>query len=268
MSTHHIFDKQCIKVKDRFIVMQIGGDNNFVTSDTGRIVRSWYPRTFNGKLLVTVDDIKKDLEEYKNDYIERYSQYDVTEENLMISNSTRIAGVKTYKQLVAYYVNATKKAVTPIQLRDMGYHISIVFYHNYNDSTKEKNGYKSFTLTTMDEKEIIDTYEANKDHYSWISVEGFRDEKLAKRVRQKYFPRKRKNQGKERVLVNEYWTIVAGNGGYFIRNTARGYKYSYSIPKYILTKDQAEKKVKKLQEKYPDRGFKVEKETGHAYMMV
>ncbi|MEX0596381.1 MAG: hypothetical protein WD512_07755, partial [Candidatus Paceibacterota bacterium] len=161
MSTHHIFDKQCIKVKDRFIVMQIGGDNNLV-SDTGRIVRNWYPNTFNGKLLVTVDDIKEDLEEFKNDYIERYKDYNVTEENLLASNSVRIAGVKSYNQYLAYFVNATKKAVTPTQLRELGYHFTIVFRHDYFNKPEEKNGYKSFSLTTTDEKEIIDTYEANK----------------------------------------------------------------------------------------------------------
>lgn len=260
MSYHIIHDKQFIKVKDRFICMQLGGDNNLIDTDTGRTSRSWYPIMFNGTLLPTKEDILTEINDRSR--IDDEEDY-VNEEDYIFSVGLRMGGRSTFAQYKAFYETAIKKAITLEQLAGLNCSIVIEYKHNWNNKPNIRDDKESFTRSyndVTDETLLIKTYENNKSNYDWVSAKFSNySEDLAKNARRKYFKRKRKNEGKELVLVDEFYTIMIVDR-YFIRNLKYGYKYSSVAPHYkFIEKKEAENKLKKLKGSYPDRGFSMKK---------
>jgi hypothetical protein len=270
MSHHIIHDKQFIKVKDRFICMQLGGDNNLVDTYTGKTCRSWYPIKFNGTLFPTKEDILKDIARQ----YERVLNGDYSEDGYIWESGLRMGGRSTFSQYKAFYMTAIKKAITIEQLEGLNnlrtHGINIIYQHKYDDATLVKDGLIPFIMGVKSDNldKVLDTYNANKGRYNWLTAKftaGYED--LAKDIRKKYFPRNRKNANKELKRVDEFYTIMVGDR-YFVRNLKYGYKYSDWSAHIKLPKKAAERKLKKLIERNPTRGYSLKKIEAPAHIYV
>lgn len=267
MSYHIIHDKQFIKIKDRYLCMILGGDSNLVDAQTGKTSRSWYPTMFNGTLFPTKKDIlaqlKKDEERIDED---NYP----TSESYIFGVGLRMGGRQTFSQYKAFFMTAIKKAITIEQFNSMSAlgGITIEFQHSYNNTPDTKDGIEGFSVQLEDES-ILEMYEANKGRFDWISAKfNWGYENLASDIRKRFFKRKKKNEGKELITVDSFYTIMIVDR-YFKRNTNDGgYMFSHYSPYHKLTKEKAESKLKQLVRKYPKRGFNIKKIKERAQIYV
>lgn len=265
MSYEIIYDKQFIKVKDKFIPMVLSGSNNCYEYDpyTGRErrERTWFNiLQYKKKYLWTREELLNYCEEYKNELIERWKEPD---KDINIDDKFgSYAGIgisgywgnTTYKKFKGIFTAGMKRALTIEQLTQYNIFLNIRTYAYDEEKIKKyckENGIEFLKehnpKTTQELIDTINKFENNyKNHnVGWsITFGGGRyiEDKL-KRIRKELYPRKHVVHNK--VETNEYYTIIAENGGYFHRFTKNGYKYSPTTPKYyFLTENKAKRFIK------------------------
>lgn len=262
MSYEIIYDKQFIKTKDnKFIPMTYMGSNNCTEmhGNRERRVRDWSP-LINAMPILTREELLTYWKDYMDGHMEDYS---VGKENILWGMGIRIGGKSTYNDMLNFLNTSMDKAISFDQLKEMDYKLHIQAYHDWKNKSLVVNGIEPINVYTNDEDEFMRVWEdAKKLPMRYIGANW--GDNFGKYARQKYFPRARKNQNKELVTVDEYYTIKVdsdriGYGVYLGKHTARGMNY-YGAPylKYP-TKAKAQSLVNKFNKKYPSRTYTVEK---------
>lgn len=262
MSYEIIYDRQFIKTKNnKFIPMTYMGSNNCTEmhGSRERRVRDWSTLT-NIKEPQSEDEILGYWKDYMDGHMDDYS---TGKENIMWGMGIRIGGKSSYDDMLNWLKTSMKKAITFEQLQEMGYKLHVQAYHEWDNRSLVIDGLEPIDVYTNDEDEFNRVMEqASKLPIKYITANW--GDNFAKRTRQRYFPRARRNQNKELISVDEYYTIKVnaeslGYEVYLGKHTARGMRY-YGDPylKYP-TKAKAESLVKKFNKKYSSRTYSVEK---------
>lgn len=265
MSYEIIYDKQFVKVNDKYIAIVLTGSNNcYESGNSGmkdRRERSWYNISHinTGKKLATAKELLDGCDTFRESLIEKNNERTDPYSDDRFGYFTSIAigsgwCNSTFGRYKGLFNTGIKKALTVEQLAEVGQHVMLYTYYYDKGEIEEvckKAGRKfleSVTPKTTDELiKAIGEWEDNYDgvNVSWhITFYGGRSmENNMKYIRRKFFPVQKKEP--TYVEVKEYYTILAENGAFFHKYTSRGYRYSHSSDKYrFLTKKDAERFIK------------------------
>jgi len=267
MSWEIIYDKQFVKVNDKYVAIVLTGSNNcydvggYGTRD--RRERNWYNISHvntNGKKLATAKELLDGCDEYRESLVKRHQERDDPYSDnrfgyfssLCIGSTTHST---TFGQYKGIFATGIKKALTVEQLAEVNEYV-MVFTYDYNREETEAKckelGIKFLESVTAKTTEgllrSIGEFEKNyKDSgINWsigFNTGGRSMENNMKYIRRKFFPRQKLES--EYVETKEYYTIMAENGYYFHRFTKWGYRYSYGSDKHrFLTEKAANRFIK------------------------
>jgi len=275
MSYEIIYDKQFIKLPgDRYVPMLFWGSNNcseFGPGGRERRARDWsvwdYPCGPN-KIWATQDHFIKYCDDYRQETIDRYCDETIGDNDInpnfgyYSSISFGSAGTRrsTFGMFKGMFTTGCAKALSIEELKTNNITVTINA-HLYND-TFEEIGKRKEVVTPYTGEQFIEKYEELQRYYEGtkvslhIRLNGMYED-TPKWLRKKYFPKKRKTF-KERVEVDQYWTITVVDR-YFVKKLKYGYQYSaYPYLKY-KTKVEAKKRIARY--KNSKYGVELVKET-------
>jgi hypothetical protein len=264
MSYDIIYNRQFIKVDENRVIpfLEMGSNNCYEASGNGRKrARSW-GNSFgftNGKLIANNEDILKEIDNFEEstkqnciENSERYGEgweYDPKRFGYhtgisFYGKSTRSTSFDAFK---SYYKNGIKEAMTIEELWENDIRITLHVYRWLDEHITSKGLEIKPDVTFTSTQHMIDTINEYETYYGnkttlYLHCNGdWLIERMKKRNnRNKVANRKEK----KRVEVNEYFVLRNDNGGYFVRNTARGYKYTFfasgSSVKSFMSEKQAE----------------------------
>lgn len=262
MSYTIIYEKQFIKVSDsKVIPMIIVGDNNVYewSGKKERRARDPYCPTINGKVAVTLDEIKADLKrEYNNIFNPKNEETaNRSEKEFGYYSGIALYGKGTYKTTWKMYENVYLKgyeqALTVEQVKN-SISISIEVtrrgtYLNPELDLLTKRGFET-SEELNDYIEMVDKRikEEGKGAYTYkCKVNGWAIETTCKALRKKYFPIEKKS--KVPTEVDSFYAItIDTNGTYLVKSQKGGIQYSRwaDSAKAFLTEKQAEAQIKRL----------------------
>ena len=253
MSYDIIYNRQFIKVDENRVIpfLEMGSSNCYELSNRKR-ARSW-GNSFgftNGEIIANNEDILKEIDDYeiriKESCINNTKQYgegwEYDPKRFSYHSGISFYGKTTrntsFSAFKSYYKNAIKEAMTIEELWENDIRISIYVYRWKDEDITSKELEIKPDVTFTSTQHMIDTINDYQTYYSnKISLflrcnDGYLIERMKKRKnRNKIANRKEK----KRVEVNEYFVLQNDNGGYFVRNTARGYKYSFFLGGSVKT---------------------------------
>ena len=262
MSYTIIYEKQFIKVSDsKVIPMIIVGDNNVYewSGKKERRARDPYCPTINGKVAVTLDEIKADLKrEYNNIFNPKNEETaNRSEKEFGYYSGIALYGKGTYKTTWKMYENVYLKgyeqALTVEQVKN-SISISIEVtrrgtYLNPELDLLTKRGFET-SEELNDYIEMVDKRikEEGKGAYTYrCKVNGWDIESVCKKLRKKYFPIEKKS--KVPTEVDSFYAITIDEYGNYLTQSKKGY-IGYSRwsdhAKAFLTEKQAEAQIKRL----------------------
>jgi len=283
MSYEIIYDKQFIKVKDKYIPLVLWGSNNCYEYTNGgeRRERNWHNLlSYKGKQLWTLDEMMEYCDNELNKIKERYPDVDEKDIIKNFGYYTSIGvnghwGGTTFGMFKGLFRTGAKKAITVEQLNEE-FKCKVEIHSSAYDDEKAKKECKElgieylpseYPITTQSLIDTIDKFARNYENSDiWWGItysNGHYMESLVKRIRANLFSKERKET--KYVETKSYYTILADNGGYFHKYTKYGYKYSYMTDKYrFLTEADANRfikskrgrsnlKVEKIESQYPVR---------------
>jgi hypothetical protein len=256
VSTEIIYDKQFIKADKFFIPMIFGGSSNctqFDRSNRGRRERSWFNDSYitEGRRIATKEQILARIESIRAENIARHTgkadesgyvndMYDDKSFGYFASLAIGGSAIRTtFGMFKGLYVTGMAKALTVEQLKEerVGINLHMYDYNGEHQAKAKEAGIPWLgRVTITDTIHLLETiklfFETYKDtKFSWyIGFDEYDLERRMKWIRKKYFPIEKGAGSYESVQVDSYYTIVAPNGGYFLKRTKYGYKYSYSYP--------------------------------------
>ena len=270
MSYEIIYNRQFIKVDEQHVIpfLEMGSNNCYEATGNGRKrARSWSSVLFltNGKMVVKNEDLLKEIdkleEETKEKCVRNTEEYgDGWEYNpkrfgyhVGVSFYGKHTSSTSFSAFKSFYNNGIKEAMTIEELWENNVRISLHVYRwedkNITDKGLEIKPDVTFTST----QHMIDTINEYEEYYGndvtiYLHCNGgWLIENMKKRITQS---KRTKRKEKKRVEVNEYFVLRNDNGGYFVRNTANGYKYNFfasaSSVKSFMNERQAESFKKKM----------------------
>jgi hypothetical protein len=273
MSYSIIYNKQFIRVGDnQFIPMIEGGDNNcYEAYGSGKKrARSWYNHTYllNGKqygtaeeILSNIDKLREDRIEWSKKYIEQHGDEETwkySDDNFGSHEGITFYGKKTtsvtFSQFKSFYKTGIKQALTIEELKEFGVEVGIHLYYWKEEDITSKGLEIKPRINFESTQHLIDTIKEWEDYYgnkASFYLHFDNDWALERIVKKRNEARKKNRKTKEIREVQEYY-VLENNNGYFVRNTARGYKYSYYISsstKKFLTEKEAVKFHEKMRNK-------------------
>lgn len=257
MSYELIYDKQFIKVEDKFIPMVIIGSSNLFEYSGAR-VRNWSKLSVGDstQILYTENELLSYADNIRDSYKKRDAEYN--DKSFGYFSSIAIGGKGTHNttfgMFKGIFKTGIKKALTIEQLNEAG--VSIVVTNTYNRTII--SNYVSERVTNKEEllSYIAECNERFKDSnvYATIEFRGmFKDS--PKWIRKRYFPRVQKV--KNLIEVDKYYTIKV-DYDYFVKRTRNGYRYSSTPYLQYADKKNAERRVKALNKKYNTDKYTVE----------
>jgi hypothetical protein len=269
MSYEIIYDKQFIKLETpgkpvRFIPMIYAGSNNCYEHSgrgRGRRARDWsnFTHLLSGKQFGTEKEMLERQQQERQSHIDRKLETndEYRDDRFGYFAALQIGTGHTTTTSFAKYQGIVRtgcrKALTIEQLRENG--ISLRIYTAFNNELKA-DGIEPIHLYPKTTQECIEMLEqatvALKDtkHNFYLSLSA--SERDMKRLRQKYFPKQRKE--KEIKEVKQWWTIRVKGFGDLVRLTGSGFKYSqFGSGKKYVTETEAQKRLKVVQEKLSSR---------------
>ncbi len=260
MSYEIIYDKQFIKVKDKFLPFVLAGSNNCYENRGGtrdRRVRSWWcwsPDYSNGQmkpmtktemvnccrrnLLNKIDDVGtwEDREnDYKDDVKKRYGYYT----SLAINGSTRKTSYKSYENI---YAIGCDNAITIEELHS-NYGTLTIETGYYSKEELTKKGLEPLYIGIKNEDEFYKVYNKYSPIYGdLLRFTLYLGEHVPKRIRrEKKLVKPSVIEETVLVRLDGCYTVLAPNGGYFQKNTKYGYRYSFNSPKKFATEQEVKK---------------------------
>ncbi len=251
MSYSIYYNKQFIKVNEKFLPMILGGDNNVyeITNRGQKRARSWSNNKWitNGNFLATKEEMLAQIEKVRQDSIKsgeasakqwNDESYIYSDKNFGWHNgiSLYVKGTSstTFQNFKGFFIGGMRNAMTIEELAAKGVHLNIqVYYWKEEDITSTGLEIKP-QKTILTTQHLLDTIKEWREYYGdkfmvyfnfnnkYALERMFKDKALDKRI-------SRNNKPKEKKEVTEYWVIHCKNtGGYFKKFTRRGYHYVYT----------------------------------------
>ena len=270
MSFDIIYNRQFIKVDENQVIpfLEMGSNNCYEASGNGRKrARDWGSSLFltNGKIITNNEDLLKEIdkleESTKQNCFNNTKQYGEGWEydskrfgyHTGISFYGKSTSSTSFSAFKSYHKNGIKEAMTIEELLEYDIKISLNVYRWVDKDITDKGLEIKPNVTFTSTQHMIDTINEYESYYGnkvtlYLRCNGgWLIERMKKtKNRNKVVNRKEKKS----VEVNEYFILRNENGGYFVRNTARGYKYSYfassSSVKSFMSEKQAESFKKKM----------------------
>lgn len=269
MSYSIIYDKQFVKVGNKYIPFVIGGDNNVYDLYNKRS-RDCSPLMLsNRNFLSTEKELLDHLIQSRNssfDYNKQYKKENGEEITLKDFNDAygyytglHIGGHSaSFSQYQGIFKTGIRKALTIEQIRERC-QIRIRF----STYTWNKEGTEPFDKTAITSDELITISELAKIYEdetgNTVYLSSNLDEKYCKTLRNYYFPIAKKT-GIRLEAGETYYAIKIENHGYFHKLTSRSVRY-YGSPKAgkkFKTEKEALIKLPKLKDRFYRLDFKIE----------
>lgn len=267
MSYEIIYNRQFIKVdNDKVIQMlEMGSNNCYDAYGNGRRrSRSWgSSRQFtdesmivnNTRLLELIDKFESETKERSESNATEYKDdswaYDPKRfgYHVGVAFYGRNTRSTTFSAFRSYYANAIKKAMTIEQLGEYNIKVTITVYRWKDEDITSKGLEIKPDVTFTDTQHMISVINEYESYYKGHGVSIYlnynSDWAIENMFKNRSIINKREQQNKRATKkpheVNEYY-VLENNNGYFVRNTARGYKYSYwltSSTKRFMTEKEA-----------------------------
>lgn len=236
MSYEIIYARQFIKVdENRVIPFVLCGSNNVWEANNRRRSRSWWALCFDGnKAAYTLDELLKQADERRKYFKSTYEDYN--DKYFSYYSSITMYGRKnlTFNAYKSFFKNGFKNAVTIEELRDNNVSLSFFLEKGSENETR------LYPTTSEELAKIIDE-KGNlclRVYAGEMGMQDFLDSRKAVRTRKR----------REPITVDSYYKIRTEQGGYFVRKTKYGYKYSFYDGKKYKTEKAAQKKVDELME--------------------
>jgi hypothetical protein len=270
MSYSIIYDKQFIKVGDKYIPFVIAGDNNVYDVYNNKRSRDCSPlMSSNRNFLSTEKTLLDQLIQNRNSSFEnwKHDKKDNGEEICLKDfddsygyyTALHIGGRSaTFSQYGGIFKTGIRKALTIEQIRER-FQIRIKFStYSWN-----KEGTEPFDKTAITSDELINiselakVYEAETGNTVYLSSNL--DEAYCKLLRNYYFPIAKKTT--IRLEAGEtYYAIKIEDHGYFDKLTSKSVRYycSSKAGKKFKTEKEALIKLTKLKDRFHGLDFKIE----------
>ncbi len=243
MSYEIVYDKQFIKAKKEekevyFPILYCGSNNciQYDRSSRGRRERGWHNALYicGGKQYATAEEIFSEVARQKQYYIDKYKDTEDQYEDKRFGwfSAFALSGKGTsigYGEFKGLFKTGIAKSLSVEELRENNIS-TIVFSYSYDLEKFKKEGFEPFEITVKTSEELVALVDEKTKVFSGSSYNFYvridASEEETKRLRKRYFPRKSKYERK-RILVSEFF-VLAGKtvNGYFVKNTARGFRYS------------------------------------------
>jgi hypothetical protein len=269
MSYDIIYNRQFIKVDEQHVIpfLEMGSNNCYEATGTGRKRARDWGNSFgftNGKMIVKGEDLLKEIdkleEETKERCIQNTQQYGEGWEynpkrfgyHTGISFYGKHTSSTSFNSFKSYYKNGINEAMTIEELLENDIRITIHVYRWLDEHITSKGLEIKPDVTFTSTQHMIDTIKEYEEYYGNKTTlylrcnGGWLIERMKKRITQS---KRTQRKEKERVEVNEYFVLKNSDSNYFVRNTSRGYKYSWyltSSTKKFMTERQAESFKKKM----------------------
>lgn len=279
MSYEIIYDKQFIKLPDNnFIPMIYAGSSNCYEysnkgNGCGRRSRSWFPTTFilDGNAFGTPEVMLANVAKVRKEYLERERNEPVSEtefdKNFGYYLGMYIRGNRhtTFGMYEGIFKTGIKKARTIEDLRTHNIFVNIHSYAYDMDKMKAA-GLEPFSITPNTGEEFIRVYTEKKAEFSakgyevYVSMDA--DEWQMKQLRKEFVKNNPPKRIKKEKVITEEFVIRYPNHGYFARATRNGFRYTYYLSSGTLRLTSlaaAERKAKKLNERFFQKDFTVER---------
>ena len=267
MSYSILYDKQFIKVSDnQFIPMIEAGDNNCyeATGNGRKRARNWQlDRWVAPNLTTSKEEILNVVEDFRNQLIERNTEeYKNLDESWAYKDKSfgwhcglALYGKGTsgtsYGMFKGFYETGIKQALTIEELKEYSVNVSITTSY-YSDKTIEQYGLeKRDAVSVQSTEHLIELLKEWKEYYKdclEVITVDISDWAIRNIKSSRSRKRRENKRPKEYIDAHKFYVLdCIGLPGYFVRNTARGFKYSsyYSSAKKFLN----EKKAKSFHEK-------------------
>lgn len=267
MSYTIIYDKQFVKVNDKFIPILYWGSNNcYDYSNTGRGIgrrsRSWenYKYGLNSlahtkdELLAICEAYKKGLIAENNETLKRHADWNVYDDKsfgyfagLAIKGSTHKT---TYGMFKGIFTTGMKNALTVEELKKFGVSINIQT-SSYNKEQLDKLGLSEIYKHVNTTDELINMIETLKSYpFESYYISLYASEDTMKRIRRINKLNQPRKERKTKTVTTGY--SFKFESGYFLKGIKYGFKYTFFAEdaKKVYNEKTALRILKKLNAKY------------------
>jgi hypothetical protein len=268
MSYTIFYNKQFIKVDDTRVIPLIEvGDNNVWEVDNKRRARDWSVMTgmTGGKLIVTNDELMKNIEGFRTDTIESNKAYLEKHPDTsiggysdaawgyhigwaMYGKSTRSSTYQVYKN---FFLNGIKNAMTIEELRDNDVTITLSVYR-WKDTDITDKGYEikpdvTFTSTQHMLDTLAEYLAYYGDKFKLILRECGMWRMVQHRKTENHNKRAEIHNNRKAITVDE-WYALKFEDGYYVAAKRGGFRYSYysSGAKPYMTEKDANIALRKI----------------------
>ena len=256
MSYDIFYRKQFIKVSGTETIpfFEAGSNNCYDVGSRKRIgkrSRSWDNQRFNGKIIVSNDEIIKYVEDYQDSLIKRGIErnkdsnddsYTYNPNHFGCHASLSIKGYTTAKTTYAhffnFYKNGIKTAKTIEELRDNNINIELVVSPYPEKKITELGLERKPSVTLYSTEQLVKLIKEYEEYYKDVPM-CFYLTTFSEWSLTKYFSKnkqKRMRKEKELITLKEYYVIKCPNGGILARLTNGGYKYVNNLAYYNSVK--------------------------------
>ncbi len=260
MSYSILYNRQFVKVHDNlFIPMIQAGDNNVYESNRKR-ARSWYNHRYvtGGSVWASRETIHGTIDRMREEAI-KSNQANISNRLLDegdayddkrfgwhtgISLYGKHTSGTTFGMYRGFYTTGIERALTVEELMEKGVRLYMKIYFWSPEDITSKNKEIKSTVCFASTEHLVQTVKEWEEYYGEmadrISLYFYDDWDLEKLLKSQT---KKKTKKKDYVETNSYFVLEGENGGngYFVKATARGYKYAHNSTgaKKFLTEKEA-----------------------------
>lgn len=264
MSYDIIYNRQFIKVDEQQVIpfLEMGSNNCYEATGTGRKRARDWGNSFgftNGKMIVSNEKLLKEIDKLEEDTKKSCVEYTKQHGEGWEYNPKRFgyhiglsfygkhtSGV-SFNSFKSYYNNGIKEALTIEELYENDIRITIHVYRWLDEQITSKGLEIKPDVTFTSTQHMIETIKEYEEYYGNKATlylrcnYGLNIERMKKRIAQS---KRKQRKEKKPIDVNEYFVLKNSDSNYFVRNTSRGYKYSWYLTtstKKFMTEKEAQK---------------------------
>lgn len=270
MSYSILYNRCFIKISDHEVIPMIqAGDNNCYDVIGKARSRSWFNHTYYcpNHVFATQEAILKKIDEELERQVAGRDTTTTTPEEISKNFGSCIGATingswPTYTRYRSYYQNACKQAMTIEELATYGVHVIVI---SLNDNLTEKE------ITPISSTEhlwaVLTQLLLSCGDFQKVNVEFSDDWDVDQMIKRRNFEKRSRRTVRYEFkdFTTYYQLYYIENGGYFIKNTRNGFKYSHYSGKKFATEKEAISFQKRMRNKDL---FKIKECTGQVRIKV
>ena len=270
MSYDVYFNRQFIRVTDTKCVMMFQTGSSSMRNENGGISRSWDSHRIDGGLLVSKENILHYFEDILKDRLHSDIGYLSTDK--VLSESEKLEAIKKgfsswggtvyagkkhlpYSQVVGYYTNGIKHALTVEELRELGVNICVLV-STYDEKEIKSKGLpileRKYPKTSEELLAILTAHQLLYGCHNYTCVDWVGEwavEALIKKRRQR---KNTSNVQREYITQDHYFALTVTHTCHYLHRILKN-GYSYNNSPGPAKKFSAEGEAQRFVEKYKDR---------------